>query len=82
MQSTRSDGPTHLTAMWGEAVTAGRPLYYPYEPSAVIDEWLKTHWLVYAEKGVAPMCRKPIGLYVVKSDAPPIPSPHFALTQG
>jgi hypothetical protein len=28
----------------------------------------KTHWLVYAENGVAPMCRKPSGLYVVKSD--------------
>ncbi len=28
----------------------------------------KTHWLVYAENGVAPKCRKRIGLYVVKSD--------------
>jgi len=28
----------------------------------------KTHWLEYAENGVAAMCRKRIGLYVVKSD--------------
>ncbi len=31
----------------------------------------KTHWLVYAENGVAPKCRKRIGLYVVKSDSEP-----------
>jgi hypothetical protein len=28
----------------------------------------KTHWLLYAENGVAPKCRKRIGLYMVKSD--------------